>query len=296
MYCKPLVTIGIPTYNRVKGLQRTLDCALKQSYENIEILIADNCTEPKAEIDALIQCLEQEKRIRYFRHSQNKGALLNFEFLLREARGEYFIWFCDDDYYDNRQLIEQYVTTLENSPSASFAMGAVEYVDGSGQMFIKDAPSYQMDGKLFHRMWVYLTTNITDNLMYGMFRTTIVKNYKFERDVSTPEKFLILYLLANGSLVDCFEASYKNVYSFKTGEEASVCAGNSFTRIHSVVWIKCAFRLFRFHQAIFFSAIYIFFKVPKLSWPVRKLFGLPKEHPGRTQILSNFKKEKLNNE
>ena len=42
----PLVTVGIPTYNRPKGLERTLQCILNQTYANLEIIISDNCSAP----------------------------------------------------------------------------------------------------------------------------------------------------------------------------------------------------------------------------------------------------------
>ncbi len=41
----PLVTIGIPTYNRADGyLQETLESALAQGYRHMEIIVSDNCS------------------------------------------------------------------------------------------------------------------------------------------------------------------------------------------------------------------------------------------------------------
>ena len=40
----PLVTVGIPTYNRPAGLERTLECIRQQSYTNLEIIVSDNCS------------------------------------------------------------------------------------------------------------------------------------------------------------------------------------------------------------------------------------------------------------
>ena len=41
----PFVTIGIPTYNRASSyLKATIDSALSQTYDNIEIVVADNCS------------------------------------------------------------------------------------------------------------------------------------------------------------------------------------------------------------------------------------------------------------
>ncbi|MBK7374561.1 MAG: glycosyltransferase [Chitinophagaceae bacterium] len=40
----PLVTVGIPTYNRPGGLERTLACITVQTYANLEIIVSDNCS------------------------------------------------------------------------------------------------------------------------------------------------------------------------------------------------------------------------------------------------------------
>ncbi len=38
----PLVSVGIPIYNRAKGLRRTLECITGQTYKNLEIVVSDN--------------------------------------------------------------------------------------------------------------------------------------------------------------------------------------------------------------------------------------------------------------
>ena len=42
----PMVTVGIPTFNRPEGLERTLACITKQTYTNLEIIVSDNCSMP----------------------------------------------------------------------------------------------------------------------------------------------------------------------------------------------------------------------------------------------------------
>ena len=41
----PLVTIGIPTYNRANStLSLTINSACNQDYPNLEIIVSDNCS------------------------------------------------------------------------------------------------------------------------------------------------------------------------------------------------------------------------------------------------------------
>ena len=95
----PLVTIGIPTYNRADGyLRQALDSALKQTYPNCEIIVSDNCSTDNT--SELVGSRSTE-RLRYFRHAKNIGANGNFNFCLEQARGDYFLLLHDDDLIDS---------------------------------------------------------------------------------------------------------------------------------------------------------------------------------------------------
>jgi glycosyltransferase involved in cell wall biosynthesis len=94
----PLVTIGIPTYNRANGyLREALESALAQTYPNVEIVIADNCSP-----DNTREVVERyaDPRIRYFRHDPGIKPNDNFNFCLRQAKGVYFLLLHDDDMVD----------------------------------------------------------------------------------------------------------------------------------------------------------------------------------------------------
>ena len=101
----PLVSVGIPTFNRPEGLQRTLDCITKQSYKNLEIIVSDNCTsgENGEKVKQILEDFSRnDNRIKYHIQKENIGANKNFAFVLKQATGEYFMWAADDDEYDNK--------------------------------------------------------------------------------------------------------------------------------------------------------------------------------------------------
>jgi glycosyltransferase involved in cell wall biosynthesis len=94
----PLVTIGIPTYNRANGyLRECIESAINQTYQSIEIVVSDNCSTDETE--ALVSGIA-DSRIRYFRHRRNIGANKNFNYCLEQARGDYFLLLHDDDLID----------------------------------------------------------------------------------------------------------------------------------------------------------------------------------------------------
>lgn len=96
----PLVSVGIPTFNRPEGLRRTLNLICHQTYRNLEILVSDNAS-PDSETEIVARDFAvYDQRIKYFRQPTNLGPTGNFRFVLAESSGEYFMWATDDDEWD----------------------------------------------------------------------------------------------------------------------------------------------------------------------------------------------------
>jgi len=95
---QPLVTIGIPTYNRADSyLGQSLESAVNQTYKNIEIVVSDNCSTDNTE--GYVKGFN-DPRIRYFKQKVNIGAINNSNYCLDQARGDYFLQLHDDDSID----------------------------------------------------------------------------------------------------------------------------------------------------------------------------------------------------
>jgi len=113
----PLVSVGIPAYNKPEGLRRTLKCITQQTYKNLQIIISDDCSPDKETETVAREFMGKDPRIRYIRQQKNIGAESNFKFLLKKAAGEYFMWAADDDEWDQR-FIEVCIQKIGNCSSA----------------------------------------------------------------------------------------------------------------------------------------------------------------------------------
>lgn len=95
----PLVSVGIPTYNRPEGLRCILQSVVRQQYPRMEIIVSDNAS-PGAVGQQVLNVMAEfafDPRITFYRHSENVGAVENFRFVRRKAHGEFFIYASDDD-------------------------------------------------------------------------------------------------------------------------------------------------------------------------------------------------------
>jgi glycosyltransferase involved in cell wall biosynthesis len=95
-----LVSIGLPAYNRPEQLKKALESLIKQTYENIEIILSDDCSTDEKVKEICLYYSQIDKRIRYFRQKRNLGPEYNFKFVLDKAEGKYFMWAADDDMRD----------------------------------------------------------------------------------------------------------------------------------------------------------------------------------------------------
>lgn len=112
---RPLVTIGIPTYNRAATtLQRVLDVARAQTYPEIEIIVSDNAS---SDDTASAMADLDDPRVTFIAQPVNLGANGNFNFLVEAARGEFLLLLHDDDAIDP-DFIERCVAALANQPDA----------------------------------------------------------------------------------------------------------------------------------------------------------------------------------
>jgi len=123
---KPLVSIGIPTYNRAAGnLRRVIERSLAQTYANVEVIVSDNCSSDHT--SELVRSID-DPRLRYFRQETNIGPNNNFNYCLNQARGEYFLLFHDDDMIDE-DFVESCIAALEPGQSVGAIFTGVRVID-----------------------------------------------------------------------------------------------------------------------------------------------------------------------
>lgn len=114
----PLVTIGVPTYNRAASfLPNALANAVGQTYDNIEIIVSDNCSTDHTE-----EVVKQysDSRLRYIKQPHNIGANNNFNYCLNMAKGDFFLLMLDDDLID-----PDFVETCINSAHTNYDIGII---------------------------------------------------------------------------------------------------------------------------------------------------------------------------
>ena len=169
-----LVSVGLPTRNRAHLLRDALEALLNQTYKNIEYIISDNASTDGTE--ALLRSYAlRDPRIRYIRQATDINGMENHAFVLREAKGEYFMWASDDDWWDPR-FVETLVQVLEKNIAYGVAMSHYhKYFINHGDPFIKEVRHdfTHLDHRALYR--TYLRGRATTIFFFGVYRTDLLK-------------------------------------------------------------------------------------------------------------------------
>lgn len=106
---QPLVTVYMPTYNRVELLQRAVDSVLDQDYKNIELIVVDDNSTDSTH-NYLAKMAEEDFRFRYFINEKNSGACVSRNKAIWAANGEFITGLDDDDYF-----LPNHISSMLNS-------------------------------------------------------------------------------------------------------------------------------------------------------------------------------------
>lgn len=126
---KHLVSIITPTYNSERFISETIEAIQKQTYQNWELLITDDCSTDNT-VKIIKEYQKTDERIRLFELKENGGAGVARNNSIKEANGR-FIAFCDsDDVWEKNKLRKQVTFMLKTQCNLSFS--SYDIVDESG--------------------------------------------------------------------------------------------------------------------------------------------------------------------
>lgn len=126
----PLVSIIIPTFERLHYLPYAIESALAQTYQNIEVIVSDDAS--TADVQGLVAAFP-DPRLRYRRNHTNIGQALNNLAAFKEAKGKYVANLHDDDMWEPT-FLEKLIPPLENNEEAILAFSDHFVMDSNGKI------------------------------------------------------------------------------------------------------------------------------------------------------------------
>ncbi|MDB9375007.1 glycosyltransferase family 2 protein [Nodularia sphaerocarpa] len=127
----PLVSFTVTAYNTEKYIAECLDSIFtQQGNYNFEVVVVDD-----ASTDGTEQVVRSytDSRLRYIRHTKNKGAFATVNRGFEEARGQFVTRIDSDDRYRSDFLLTV-VPILQKYPQVGLVYGDIAMIDPQGKI------------------------------------------------------------------------------------------------------------------------------------------------------------------
>lgn len=194
----PLVSIGMPLYNEVRFVEDSISSILAQDYPNLEIIVSDNSSTDQT-FTICQKVIGKQDNVVINRFDTNLGAAENFRYVLRTAKGKYFMWASGHDLWD-ANLVSECVAMLEEIQTAVIAFGSSVWIDEYGLKLSKYSGYTDTRGlKPVARFLTVLFGNMHPVL--GVIRKTALNNARSFSSTVGADLILLTELVLLGDFV-----------------------------------------------------------------------------------------------
>lgn len=209
----PRLTIGIPVYNGENYLAETLDAILAQTFENFEVLIADNASTDGTE--AICRAyVEKDPRVRYHRQPQNLGAAPNYNDVYHRSLGEYFKWSAHDDLIEPT-FLEECVSVLDEHSEYVVACTMFDSIDSEGAHIGDGQPrpglsSGEVSNRIRTSIYPYRKGGASDAVIFGLIRRSALDRTRLHGSYTGSDRTILLELALLGPAFEVPEPLFHN--------------------------------------------------------------------------------------
>ena len=173
----PMVTVGIPSYNRPESLKKAINSVINQTYTNLEIIVSDNNSNGSEVEDLVKSYCEKDDRIIFNRHLRSIGSMENFKYLLKKANGEFFMWLADDDVISDN-YISDIILEFKKKGDCSLIGGQGYFLEGEDCR--KNESVNLSSNSPLERIYSYIKTVDSNSIFYGIYPKNLINfNYKY---------------------------------------------------------------------------------------------------------------------
>lgn len=138
------VTIGMPVFQGVDYINRSLESALNQTYDSIEFLIIDDGSLDGSVdiVKQLIRSHPKGEHIHLITHTSNMGVSFSRNEIIDKTQGDYLYFLDSDDVISNDTIL----LMMENirKYDAEIVFGSYEKIETTGERNIYQYPSLQL--------------------------------------------------------------------------------------------------------------------------------------------------------
>jgi glycosyltransferase involved in cell wall biosynthesis len=193
-------------YNGERFLGEALDSLLAQSCPDFELIVSDNASTDRTE--AICRgYATQDRRVRYYRNKQNRGAACNYRRVFELSTAEYFKWATSDDLCEPEHLA-RCAAALDSDPSVVLVYPKTRFIDETGAILDVHDPGWNLQYEAAHeRLRYVLFSGHWVNAIYGLMRAEALSRTRLLASYPGGDYRVLTELSLLGKFVelsDCF--------------------------------------------------------------------------------------------
>jgi glycosyltransferase involved in cell wall biosynthesis/Skp family chaperone for outer membrane proteins len=191
-----LITIGIPVYNEERFLAKTIESAINQQFQDLQIIITDNYSTDRS-YEIAQHYAQKDARITVIRHPENIGILRNFIYGLQMANTKYFAWLGAHDIFTESYLQET-ISFLEKHDEVVMAYPRCQLIGNDDETLDYYDPNDYIDTEGLQsvdRVFKVIDKLFCCSCFHGVFRTGTLRQVPFEPIISSDR--LLLFMLGS---------------------------------------------------------------------------------------------------
>lgn len=191
-----LVSIVVPVYNSEKFIDQTINTVKKQTYNNWELLLVNDCSTDRSK-EIIIKKIKDDDRIKLLELEKNSGAAIARNKGIESARGKYIAFLDADDLWNEKKLETQIRFMQDNGYEFTFT--GYEFVDenGMGNKKVVKVPEKINYREALKNTTIFTSTVILDVKKLGK-ELIQMPNVRRGQDSATWWKILKIGVIAYG--------------------------------------------------------------------------------------------------
>lgn len=124
------ISIVVPVYNSEQYIEETIQCVLKQTYADWEVIFVDDASKDKS-VAVIEKYLKEDKRMHLYQNSENRGPAYTRNRGIKKAQGRYLAYLDADDLWDADKLEKQ--IRFMRQKGCAFSFTGYEFAGADGK-------------------------------------------------------------------------------------------------------------------------------------------------------------------
>ena len=196
----PKLSVIVPVYNTGKYLEKCLDSLLSQDYQNLEIIVVEDCSTDNSR--EVLKKYNKEKKIKIFYNAKNSGLSFTRNTGLKYATGKYIGYIDSDDYVDNNYYSTMMSKVInDNADVVVCDMKTVDENENNREV-INRCYDIEQDKLGF------VNTGLAASACNKVFKRELIEKYEFSVGKVNEDLAVVLPALINANKVSYADGIY----------------------------------------------------------------------------------------